>query len=712
MVRRSVIIPLTTAILIVVILGAFGWATWLELTPNARDLATRLGSEAGENLVIAYILAVLVLTVVVYLMYRAYAMPLSEMAEQVRMIALSNPAHRLDDQGPYEMKDLVRAISLLADRYQKIGEDIDKRVEEAGAALKEERDTLATLTSKLSQGVVVCNLAGRVLLYNHQARRLLAGRVRGTGAGDWIGLGRSIYTLLDESLIRHALMTLVRGRQRGNAPAMVPFVAPRSSGGALYAHLLPISSRDRQWHGYILTLDDVSHRIAKEARRAHAFRRLIERQRAAIASIRASIETITAYPDMDRSGLQQFHTVIQDEALALSMGFDGLEDEVYTELGEHLPHQQVLASDFVATVERHVHDVVGLQIDVSVPVEPLRLEVDSYTLARCVIFLIGELRRVCDAESVVFTCQSKPPHALLTINWKGDPLQIEWLQSWGSKNISSDFASPSMTLLEVIDHHRGAIWAKPSGEDGKHHIHILLPLPDDTLLDGHESAEDDSADTSTFDFSQSPHAAHFADPSKVPLTDLSYTVLDTETTGLSPGQGDEIIAIGAVRIVNGRVLTQDVFDTFVNPDVPIKEESEAIHGITQSMLRGKPRIEEVLPDLCRFLEDSVIVGHNIDFDMRFFRNLEAKTGIKIINPVLDTLLLERLLSPNQQDKRLDAIAQRLGITATGRHTALGDALTTAEVFLALIPMLAEQNIRTFDQASMACKSVSASLKQF
>jgi len=712
MVRRSIIIPLTAAILVVVILAAFGWATWLELTPNARDLATRLGSEAGENLVIAQILAVLVLTVVVYVMYRTYAMPLSSMAEQVRMIALSNPAHRLDDQGPSEMKDLVRAISLLADRYQKVGEDIDKRVEEAGAALKEERDTLATLTSKLSQGVVICNLAGRVLLYNQQARRFLAGPIRGSGAGDWIGLGRSIYTLLDESLIRHALMTLVRGRQRGNAPTMVPFVAPRSSGGALYVHLLPISSRDRQWHGYILTLDDLSHRMAKETRRAHAIRRLIERQRAAVASIRASIETITAYPDMDTDGLQQFHSVIHDEVLALSTGFDGLEDEVYAELGERLPHQHVLASDFVAAVERHVHDVVGVQIEVSVPVEPLTLEVDSYALARCVIFLIGELRRICAAESVLFTFQSKPPYALTTIAWNGEPLQMEWLQTWGTKDISSDFSGPPLTFLEVIDQHRGTIWVKPSADGGKHNLHILLPLADASNLEEHQSALDDTADTHTFDFRQSPHAAHFADPSKIPLTDLSYTVLDTETTGLSPGEGDEIIAIGAVRIVNGRVLTRDVFDTFVNPDVPIKEESEAIHGITQNMLRGKPRIDEVMPDLCRYLEDSVIVGHNIDFDLRFFRNVEAKTGMKIDNQVLDTLLLERLVSPNQQDKRLDAIAHRLGITATGRHTALGDALTTAEVFLALIPMLSAQNIHTFESAKTACKKVAASLKQF
>ena len=72
--------------------------------------------------------------------------------------------------------------------------------------------------------------------------------------------------------------------------------------------------------------------------------------------------------------------------------------------------------------------------------------------------------------------------------------------------------------------------------------------------------------------------------------------------------------------------------------------------------------------------------------------------------MLDTLLLEYALNPNQEDKSLEAIAGRLGLQVTGRHTALGDALSTAEIFLALIPLLAEHGIRTLGDAVAACRA--------
>ena len=109
----------------------------------------------------------------------------------------------------------------------------------------------------------------------------------------------------------------------------------------------------------------------------------------------------------------------------------------------------------------------------------------------------------------------------------------------------------------------------------------------------------------------------------------------------------------------------------------------------------------MLPRLARFVEDTVIVGHNIAFDLRFFARKEEEVGVRFTNPLLDTFFLEGIVHPKQADRRLDAIAARLGINVTGRHTALGDALITA-VFVALIPGLAEHGIVTLKQAADAC----------
>jgi DNA polymerase-3 subunit epsilon len=184
---------------------------------------------------------------------------------------------------------------------------------------------------------------------------------------------------------------------------------------------------------------------------------------------------------------------------------------------------------------------------------------------------------------------------------------------------------------------------------------------------------------------------------------LTYTVFDTETTGLNPSAGDEIISIGAVRLVNGRLLRQEVFDQLINPNRSIPQTSINIHGIVPAMLEGQPSIEQVLPQFYRFIEDTVLVAHNAAFDMRMLQLKEAQAGVKFANPVLDTLLLAAVAHPQQEFYSLESVAQRLGVNIIGRHTSLGDALVTGEIFLKLIPLLAEKGIVTLSQARAAAE---------
>jgi DNA polymerase-3 subunit epsilon len=186
-----------------------------------------------------------------------------------------------------------------------------------------------------------------------------------------------------------------------------------------------------------------------------------------------------------------------------------------------------------------------------------------------------------------------------------------------------------------------------------------------------------------------------------PLKSLSYTVFDTETTGLNPSQGDEIIQIGATRIVNHKLLRQDAFEQLIDPGRSIPAASIPIHGITPQMVQGQPRIGQVLPTFHAYASDTVLVAHNAAFDMKFFQLKEASTGLRFDQPVLDTLLLSAVIHPHQESHRLEAIAQRMNITVLGRHTALGDAMVTAEVFLRMVPLLAEMGIHTLGQAREA-----------
>ncbi len=188
---------------------------------------------------------------------------------------------------------------------------------------------------------------------------------------------------------------------------------------------------------------------------------------------------------------------------------------------------------------------------------------------------------------------------------------------------------------------------------------------------------------------------------KMPLSKLTYVAFDTETTGLNPSEGDEIIQLGAVRIVNNRLLHNECIDQLVNPQRPVPQSSVAVHGIDPELLPSQPIISKVLPGFHAFVSDSVLVAHNAAFDMRFLQLKQDLAGVRFDNPVLDTLLLSSIVHPNLEGHSLDAIAERFHITIVGRHTALGDALVTAEILLKLIPLLEAQGIVTLEDALQA-----------
>jgi DNA polymerase III epsilon subunit family exonuclease len=185
------------------------------------------------------------------------------------------------------------------------------------------------------------------------------------------------------------------------------------------------------------------------------------------------------------------------------------------------------------------------------------------------------------------------------------------------------------------------------------------------------------------------------------LRDLTFVVFDTETTGLDPSGGDEIISIAGVRVHKGKIIEDEIFDELVNPQRSIPLISLEIHEIYPEMLKDKLTIEKVLPLFHEFADNTILVAHNAAFDMRFIQLKEKKAGVEFKNPVLDTLLLSAICHPKQELHNLEDLANKCGVEILGRHTALGDAIVTAEVFLKLIPILEAMGIKTLGEARKA-----------
>ena len=180
-----------------------------------------------------------------------------------------------------------------------------------------------------------------------------------------------------------------------------------------------------------------------------------------------------------------------------------------------------------------------------------------------------------------------------------------------------------------------------------------------------------------------------------PLCDVTFCVLDIETTGSDRG-GDGITEIGVVKVRGGERL--GTFATLVNPGGAMTPMVIVLTGITDSMVAAAPRIETVLPSLQEFIGDSVIVGHNVGFDMAFINTaLRRSDREPFRGTVVDTLpLARRLVRDEVPDCRLGTLANRFRLSHRPTHRALDDALATTELLHLLLERAAGLGVTGLD----------------
>jgi DNA polymerase-3 subunit epsilon len=242
----------------------------------------------------------------------------------------------------------------------------------------------------------------------------------------------------------------------------------------------------------------------------------------------------------------------------------------------------------------------------------------------------------------------------------------------------------------------GLILALRGAEGGGHRPRRLKGMG---LVSGESISEPGPQRPLLYDFSYFEAVTRALEPAGPDrrLAEMTFVVLDTETTGLRPAAGDRVVSVAAVPLAAGRVRRQEAFDALVNPGRPIPPASTRFHGITDAMVAQAPGIGEVLTRLRGFLADAPLVGHEIAFDLEFLDAEARRAGLPSLSvgrPILDTRLISHLIHGPDLSHSLEAVAQRLGVTIEARHSALGDALATAEILERLIDLARLRGIET------------------
>lgn len=638
-------------------------------------------------------------------------LPLRRLTEQARLLALPAASGGRAEPLPVaagapELRELQAALHEVSARADGLERELAERVAEASRKIEAERRQLATLMTELGQAVVVCNAAGRILLYNPLARvQLLAlGHELGQTAGaELVGLGRSIYRILDRRLLAHALARVTERRARGAAQAAAEFLTATRGGQWLRVRLSLVDAAAEGTQGFVLLFENVTRRHRRERERSRALVELAARQRAGLANLNAASEML-ALPELTSGEQARFLQVVEEERARLLATTTELEALTAGAGTEHWPLETLLGEDLLAATAARLA-AGGLKVDVGV-VDAVWLAADAHGLMLALEHLAQRLAVECAADRFVLSLQSATMSGRLHLDlrWQGQIPDAGPLSHWQQEALGTD--AGELSIAAVLERHGAELWLERLPQPG---LRLLLPAASVEAGETADPAAPRIEERPEFwDFALYEEAEYHGEWADLPLNRLRYSVFDTETTGLAVDRDDELIQIAAVRIVGGRLLRHECFEQLVDPGRSLPAASIAIHGIQPEMLLGQPRPEQVLPAFHDFVADSVLVAHNAAFDLKCLRRYERRTGLSFDQPLLDTLLLSALVQPNAESHRLDAIAARFEVAVVGRHTALGDALVTAEILLKLIPLLAQQGIRTLGQAWSASRELLAS----
>ena len=657
---------------------AIGLGLWAALARSEVPAATPVAVQAG---LIAGFLSLGLITGVWYLFDTNVARAIDRLAGAIRARTHADIDRDLtrEAEGARYLGDLAPAAQEVTRSLAQTRNALAESVARETTRLAAEKARLETLLADVPVAVLLCTAEHQLVFYNGQAVDLL-------GSGQAPGLDRNLLDYLREGPVRHAYHRLF---DAGDADMASDLMCATVNGARIFAGRMRVLRRREEGSapGYVLTLRDVTQDLAAHTSRDALLAEIFERVRRPAANLQTVIGVLSELPDQP-GGKPDLSAAMLDEVQALTRAITDLGARYDAIQTDWRPLSQTRSTDLMDSLKARF-GAEGLTLDVAGGPD-LIVQIDGFEIVALLGWLAGRLAAGEGARDFrIALVEEDGPGAMLRLEWTGAALPVGQLDQWLTEQLGTD--TGELTARAVLQTHGTEIWPEntPPGQGA-----VAMPIRAARRA-GRRPPPIARAVVYDFDLLSKARNAAVADAR---LEDLTYVVFDTETTGLSPAS-DSIVQIAAVRLVNGRRLESEVFDTLVDPGRPIPPMSTEVHGITDSMVRGAPRIEAVGAQFHRFAQGAVLVAHNAPFDMEFLRRSEAGIGARFDHPVLDTVLLSAVVFGQLEEHSLDALTARLGITIPedARHTAIGDTIATADAFLKLVPMLKARGLNTFGE---------------
>ncbi|MFO1152189.1 MAG: exonuclease domain-containing protein [Rhodospirillales bacterium] len=674
---------------------AIGIALWLinNRIPESTSRFTSVIVIYGAGLALALTSAIGMLWA--YL-DRAIAQPLGGVVRGIQTVLHANLDHRVDAGEGQHLGSLPAVVNDLIRQLATARLSVDETVTRATAKIEERKNQLESVLHDLDEGVIVCTLEHKILLYNARALALL--HIAGT-----VGLDRSLFQFMTQQPIEYALALLISmlsdgGRRTDADEWTMPFTVVTTDGRhTLQGRMRLILDAGRSPSSYVISFEDRTDELAAIGLRDRLLREATEGLRAPVANMRAAAEILASGTEVSIDDRVAFHQVLLTESYHICSRIEHLSGQYRDIVTNHWPMSDVYSPHLFESLSQRLHEQRGIQS--RIVGLPCWFHGDSYTLVELLDRLVFEVSRATREDTFEFEASPGDHYVYIDAAWSGSPVAAVDLSKWLLTNTEESFGG--LSLSEILQRHRTDVWCHDvDGERSR----LRLPLsPPSRSHDRSRPALPPRPEFYDFDLLRRPHGPDVRHDT--PLSALSYVAFDTETTGLKPDNGDEIISIAGVRIVNNRILTGENFQRLINPRRSIPEQSRFFHGISEEMIKDKPPIAVVLPQFHAFIGDAVLIAHNASFDMRFIHLKEAEAGAHFTMPVLDTLLLSAFLHDHTERHNLDAVANRFAVTILGRHSALGDALAVAGIFVKMLNLLAARGISTLGDALAVSQKV-------